>query len=124
MFYCSSLFFLAKGHSATFQTEKLSSGSILCPLSLESSLKTYLCRGEVAPRPGVHEGLGVEPVDGVGHPVVKVEDVLDGDVGPAPTRTPSYGKQTVLNPDTELFGSDPNPAIMKTNLRYLKKFWK
>ena len=78
----------------------------------------------MAPRPGVHEGLGVEPVDGVGHPVVKVEDVLDGDVGPAPTRTPSYGKQTVLNPDTELFGSDPNPAIMKTKLRYLKKFWK
>ena len=41
----------------------------------------------MAPRAAVDEGLGVEAVDGVRHPVVEVQDVLDGDVGPAPAGT-------------------------------------
>ena len=44
----------------------------------------------MAPRAGVDQCLGVEPVDGVGHPVVEAEDVLDGDVGPAPSGSSAY----------------------------------
>jgi hypothetical protein len=44
----------------------------------------------VAPRPRVDQRLGVEPVNGIRHPVVEMEDVLDGDVGPAPARSSHY----------------------------------
>ena len=52
-------------------------------------LVLYLGRGEVAPGAGVDERLAVEAVDGVRHPIVQVQDVLNGNVRAAPPRPAS-----------------------------------